>query len=50
MSQDVLKKRTKVKCPHCGATNSQLWIGKDAKAKDIWIKCKFCKEEFEVKM
>ena len=45
-----LKKRRKAICPHCGAQNSQAWIGERAKAEDIWLKCKFCKKEFEIKV
>lgn len=44
----VLKR--KAICPSCGATNSQAFLGKNAKANDIWLKCKICKKEFELKI
>lgn len=49
MSQNDLKKRKKVICPECGGVNSQVWLGEHAKSQDIWIKCKFCKKEIEIR-
>ena len=48
MSNNDLQKHKAV-CPNCGAVNSQAWIEKNAVCKGIWIKCKTCKKEFELK-
>jgi len=39
----------KVKCPHCGY-NMPIVVGKNAKCKGLYVKCKarHCGKEFEV--
>jgi len=39
----------KVKCPYCGA-GSSVWKEESARAKGLWIKCKKCGREFEIKI
>lgn len=47
---DILRTKRKAICPKCGGINSQVFIGKNAKSSDIWLKCKICKKEFELKI
>ncbi len=43
--------KLKLECPHCGY-KMPILKGKEAKCKDIWVKCKNpkCKKEFEIKI
>lgn len=50
MLTEDLKKRKKIKCPFCNSANSQVWVTKEATAKGVWVKCKICKKEFEIKL
>lgn len=49
MSNEDMKRR-KPACPHCGVVDSRVMLGPNAKAVDIWLKCKICKKEFELKV
>ena len=44
------KQKHKARCPHCGAANAQVLVEKDAACKGVWLKCKTCKKEFELKV
>ena len=46
--QDALNK---YKCPYCGY-KMPIKIGQNAKAEDLWVKCKNpkCKREFELRI
>jgi predicted Zn finger-like uncharacterized protein len=41
--------REKVKCPYCGA-NTAVEREKEALSKGLWVRCKKCKKEFEIKI
>lgn len=49
MSKDDSKRR-KIRCPHCGVVDSRILLGPKAAACDIWLKCKICKKNFELKV
>ena len=45
-----MTEREKIKCSHCGHTQSTNLYERGALSVGVWVKCKNCGREFELKI